>query len=132
MSGAPDSYLRAVAFDLADLEIEAVRDEAHTSWVGRSIGEIAEEQGKTPFDAMIDLTLSEDLKTSFSPMTGTDDKETWQLRSDAWHDDRTVIGASAASASRASTRMVASFSILSSTGPLISSVRDSRSNLAAC
>ncbi|MCH2172233.1 amidohydrolase family protein [Myxococcota bacterium] len=76
---------------------EVVKPE-HQDLVGRSIGEIAEEQGKTPFDAMIDLTLAEDLKTSFSPMTGADDKETWQLRSDAWHDDRTVIGASDAGA----------------------------------
>ena len=65
---------------------------------GMNLGVIAEELGKTPFDAMLDLALSDDLKTSFMPaVPGTDD-ETWQLRSEVWRDPRTLIGASDAGA----------------------------------
>jgi N-acyl-D-aspartate/D-glutamate deacylase len=65
---------------------------------GRNIGTIAEELGKSPFDAMLDLALSEDLKTSFMPaIPGTDDA-TWQLRAEVWRDPRALIGASDAGA----------------------------------
>lgn len=60
-----DDSARAVAFDLGDLEIEAVRDEAHGDLVGRSVGEVAEERGLSKLDAFLDLALSEDLHMSF-------------------------------------------------------------------
>jgi len=65
---------------------------------GRTVGEIATEAGKTPFDAMIDLALSEDLRTSFMPPTSGDDAESWAERARSWLDDRTVVGASDAGA----------------------------------
>jgi N-acyl-D-aspartate/D-glutamate deacylase len=65
---------------------------------GRKIGDIAQELGKEPFDALLDLALSEDLKTSFSPFIPGDDDESWKLRSDIWKDERTLIGASDAGA----------------------------------
>jgi N-acyl-D-aspartate/D-glutamate deacylase len=65
---------------------------------GRKIGDIAEELGKTPFDALLDLALSEGLKTSFSPFIPGDDDESWKLRSEIWKDERTLIGASDAGA----------------------------------
>jgi N-acyl-D-aspartate/D-glutamate deacylase len=65
---------------------------------GRRIGEIAAEQGKAPFDALLDLALSEQLRTSFMPAAIGDDEESWALRGELWRDDRTVIGASDAGA----------------------------------
>jgi N-acyl-D-aspartate/D-glutamate deacylase len=65
---------------------------------GRRLGEIAEELGKTPFDAMLDLALAEDLRTAFSPFIPGDDDESWKLRAEVWSDPRTVIGASDAGA----------------------------------
>jgi N-acyl-D-aspartate/D-glutamate deacylase len=56
---------RAVAFDLADLEVEAVRDAAHASWVGRTIAELCKERGTSKLDTFLDLSLAEDLQTSF-------------------------------------------------------------------
>lgn len=65
---------------------------------GRTIGEIAAEAGKTPFDALVDLALSENLRTSFMPPTTGDDAESWAERARSWLDDRTVVGASDAGA----------------------------------
>jgi N-acyl-D-aspartate/D-glutamate deacylase len=60
-----DDQGRAVAFDLADLEVEAVRDAANAGWVGRTVGELAEERGAGKLDTFLDLALTEGLDTSF-------------------------------------------------------------------
>jgi N-acyl-D-aspartate/D-glutamate deacylase len=60
-----DDKARAVAFDLADLEVEAVRDEAHAAWVGRTVAELGAERGKNKLDSFLDLALAEQLQTSF-------------------------------------------------------------------
>ncbi len=56
---------RAVAFSWDLLEVEAVRDEAHRSWIGRSVGELAAERGVSPLDAFLDVSLEEDLETQW-------------------------------------------------------------------
>ncbi len=65
---------------------------------GKTIGEIAEAEGKTPFDALIDIALADGLKTSFMPRSAGDTEADWQARGRVWHDDRAVIGASDAGA----------------------------------
>ena len=65
---------------------------------GKTIGAIAAEEGKKPFDALLDICLSEDLKTSFSPPAFGGDEESWKLRAEVWQDWRTVIGGSDAGA----------------------------------
>jgi N-acyl-D-aspartate/D-glutamate deacylase len=70
----------------------------HAKYEGRMIGDVAKELGKEPFDALLDLAISEDLKTSFSPMIPGDDDASWQMRKEAWTDPRTIVGASDAGA----------------------------------
>lgn len=60
-----DDSVRAVAFDMGDLEIENVRDDANRALVGRTVGEIAEERGAEKLDTFLDLALLEDLEMSF-------------------------------------------------------------------
>ena len=60
-----DDESRPVAFDLAELEVEAVCDPAHSAWVGRSLAEIGTERGTNPLDTFLDLALEENLATSF-------------------------------------------------------------------
>jgi N-acyl-D-aspartate/D-glutamate deacylase len=81
-----------------NMMIDETFDEANARWRGRKVGELAEETGVAPFDAMLDLALSEDLRTSFKPFIPGDDDESWRLRADVWRDPRTVIGASDAGA----------------------------------
>jgi len=60
-----DDRSRAVGFDLADLEVEAVRDAANAGWVGRTVAELGAERGTGKLDTFLDLALAEDLQTSF-------------------------------------------------------------------
>ncbi len=56
---------RAVAFDLADLEVEWVRDSEHAEWLGRTVAELvaAGTGSGDELDTFLDLSLSEDLET---------------------------------------------------------------------
>ena len=72
---------------------------SENEWMrGKTIGELAEAQGKKPFDALLDLAISENLQTGFRPPSSGDDEASWKLRGEAWLDDRTIIGASDAGA----------------------------------
>jgi N-acyl-D-aspartate/D-glutamate deacylase len=75
-----------------------VHSVANRPFVGRTVGEVAQQQGKRPFDAMLDLALADDLKTSFMPPPGGTDEASYRLRAKLWADDRTVVGASDAGA----------------------------------
>lgn len=81
-----------------NLTIVEVYTEANERWRGKKVGELAAETGKTPLDAMLDLALSEGLKTSFMPFIPGDDDESWRMRGEIWKDERTIIGASDAGA----------------------------------
>jgi N-acyl-D-aspartate/D-glutamate deacylase len=80
--------------------VHATFDPANKSLEGLTLGEIAKAEGKDAFDVMLDLALSEGLRTSFIPLdfAGGEDESLWQLRGKLWADDRTVIGASDAGA----------------------------------
>jgi N-acyl-D-aspartate/D-glutamate deacylase len=67
-------------------------------YLGRNIGEIAEELGKTPWDALCDISLADNLLTSFGHPTVEEPLENWQARVEVWRDRRAVIGASDAGA----------------------------------
>jgi N-acyl-D-aspartate/D-glutamate deacylase len=89
--------LRALAV-WENLRIDEVFCPANQRFRGRRLGEVAQELGKRPFDALLDLALADDLKTSFLPFIPGDDPESWRLRAEVWRDPRTVIGASDAGA----------------------------------
>jgi N-acyl-D-aspartate/D-glutamate deacylase len=80
------------------LIVDQVARPEHEMLRGRTIAQIAESLGKPPFDAMLDLALSEDLLTSFMPTPMGDDEASWKLRAKVWRDPRAVVGASDAGA----------------------------------
>ena len=65
---------------------------------GRSIGDIAEELGHTPWDALCEIVVADELKTGLYPPAAGDNDESWALRQALWNDDRCLIGASDAGA----------------------------------
>ena len=92
--------------------VEAAVNGENKRFEGRTIGSIAKELGKEPFDAFIDLSISEGLRTSVMPHEHLDasanERELWEARARVWADNRTVIGASDAGAHL---DMIDSFSI---------------------
>jgi N-acyl-D-aspartate/D-glutamate deacylase len=97
-SGAIDPAVGNLA-NFGNMTVEETYAPANRGAVGKTLAEVARERGTTPFDAMMDLVLADDLKTSFGTrVPGQDDAESWKMRADAWRDPRTVIGASDAGA----------------------------------
>jgi N-acyl-D-aspartate/D-glutamate deacylase len=65
---------------------------------GRLVGDIAAEAVRDPFDVLIDISLADELKTSFMPKTPKDTLEIFKARANLWTDSRTVVGGSDAGA----------------------------------
>jgi N-acyl-D-aspartate/D-glutamate deacylase len=80
------------------MRIEETFAEANRGLQGRTVGEVAEARGLSPFDALVEIALADDLRTSFMPPSSGDAPEDWQARGRVWLDDRSVIGASDAGA----------------------------------
>src|SRR5437660_490379 len=60
---------------------------------GRRIGDIASEQGKEPFDALLDVVVADGLRTGLRPEMGKEADETWKARAEVGRDSRAVVGA---------------------------------------
>jgi N-acyl-D-aspartate/D-glutamate deacylase len=66
--------------------------------IGRTIGDIASERGTTPWDALADLVVADELRTVIEYEDRGQDDASWARRVEVWRDPRTVIGASDAGA----------------------------------
>jgi N-acyl-D-aspartate/D-glutamate deacylase len=89
--------LRGLA-DWANLTVHATFNPENKRLEGRTIGDIAADLNKSPFDTMLDLAISEGLRTMFMPPAVGGDIALWKVRGQLWLDERTVIGASDAGA----------------------------------
>lgn len=67
-------------------------------YLGRNIGEIAEELGKTAWDTLCEIAIADDLETSFGHPGVEEPDANWEARLEIWRDRRAVIGASDAGA----------------------------------
>ncbi|HEY5025404.1 MAG TPA: amidohydrolase family protein [Acidimicrobiales bacterium] len=79
------------------LVIDETFAEQNTAFEGRSVGDIARETGKDPFDALLDIVVADKLRTGLRPPIGESDAD-WELRAKVWQDPRTVVGGSDAGA----------------------------------
>lgn len=81
-----------------NLTVGDVFSDENQQFLGRTIGEIAEEQGRSTFDTLCDIVVADELRTGLlQPLRGNDD-ETWELRVKVWRDERTVLGGTDAGA----------------------------------
>jgi N-acyl-D-aspartate/D-glutamate deacylase len=91
------SPLRGIA-KWHNLTVGEVFSDANKVYEGRSIGEIAEDEGRETFDVLCDIVVEDELQTGlYTPLRGDDD-ETWELRRDVWRDRRTMLGGTDAGA----------------------------------
>jgi N-acyl-D-aspartate/D-glutamate deacylase len=65
---------------------------------GRVVAEIAREEGKTAFDALLDIVCEDNLRTMFTRLPSAPSADDWQLTVEACRTGRTMIGASDAGA----------------------------------
>ncbi len=81
-----------------NLTVGDVHSAENEEFQARTIGEIAEDQGRETFDVLCDIVLNDRLLTGlYTPIRG-DDEETWKMRVDVWRDQRTMVGGTDAGA----------------------------------
>jgi N-acyl-D-aspartate/D-glutamate deacylase len=66
------------------------------SW--RDVGSIAKEQGKPPFDALLDLVIADELRTVLWPKASDGDDASWAARVKVWENPGAMVGGSDAGA----------------------------------
>ena len=71
---------------------------ADPSLQGRIVGDLAAERGVSPFDALLDVVVADELRTVLWPGPTDDDDESWKLRAEAWDHPSVMIGGSDAGA----------------------------------
>ncbi|MFI5048119.1 MAG: amidohydrolase family protein, partial [Acidimicrobiia bacterium] len=77
--------------------VEAFTPETR-AFVGHSIADIAEQQAKDPFDALLDIAVADELRTGFRPPQAPETPDDWAFRTEMWRDPRVIIGGSDAGA----------------------------------
>jgi N-acyl-D-aspartate/D-glutamate deacylase len=92
-----EGMIRAIARWERHVLVETFAPE-NAGYTGRTIGDVAVERGQTPFDALCDIAIADDLRTVFSPPEFGNDRADWEARAAVWRDGRAVIGASDAGA----------------------------------
>jgi N-acyl-D-aspartate/D-glutamate deacylase len=71
---------------------------ATAKYADRDVGEIADAEGRDPFDVLMDVVVADELKTTFRNPWSTPTADDWRARAEIWRDPRAVIGASDAGA----------------------------------
>ena len=83
------------------LEIAETFASANTGLAGLTVGAAAAQRGVPHddlFDFLLDVVLTDGLRTGLHPPTFSDRAEDWKLRAEVWLDPRTVVGGSDAGA----------------------------------
>ncbi|MFZ0667822.1 MAG: amidohydrolase family protein [Acidimicrobiales bacterium] len=69
----------------------------NAQYEGMTVGAVAKETGKEPFDAMLDVVVADGLRTGLKPPI-PESEEDWVARAGVWRDPRAVVGGSDAGA----------------------------------
>jgi N-acyl-D-aspartate/D-glutamate deacylase len=97
MAQRPDNPMARLAEWSSKVIFEVVAPE-NEQYVGRAIGEIATELGRSPFDVLCDIALADELNTTFGNPAPVPTEEDWVARKEIWSDPRALIGGSDAGA----------------------------------
>jgi N-acyl-D-aspartate/D-glutamate deacylase len=84
--------------DFPNYLIEDTVAPANRRYRQRRVADIAAERGVEPFDALLDIVVADELRTTLVPPETGGDEASWQFRAKIWQDPRVVLGASDAGA----------------------------------
>ena len=79
------------------LVVEETFAEENAGLEGQSVGAIAKRRGVSPFDALADIVVADELRTGLRPPI-PESEEDWALRAQVWADPRAIVGGSDAGA----------------------------------
>jgi N-acyl-D-aspartate/D-glutamate deacylase len=79
------------------LLIDETFAQENRAYEGRSVGSVAKETGKDPFDALLDVVVADRLRTGLRPPI-PESEEDWVARAGVWRDPRAIVGGSDAGA----------------------------------
>jgi N-acyl-D-aspartate/D-glutamate deacylase len=67
-------------------------------YAGRLLRDIAQEEGKDSFNALLDIVCADGLRTVFGDQEPNDSRADWEARAELWRDERMIIAGSDAGA----------------------------------
>jgi N-acyl-D-aspartate/D-glutamate deacylase len=94
---SPDNPMRPLCDWSAKVIFDVVAPE-NEQYRGRTVGEIAQEQGRSEWEALCDIAIADELLTSFGSLPPEETDADWKVRRELWRDPRTLIGGSDAGA----------------------------------
>jgi N-acyl-D-aspartate/D-glutamate deacylase len=97
MEAALGSNMPGVA-DFKRFMIGDVYSQENEQYRNRLVGDIAREQGKDPFEMIVEIVANDDLKTVLWPQPAADGPDDWELRRKLWEEPDVLIGGSDAGA----------------------------------
>jgi N-acyl-D-aspartate/D-glutamate deacylase len=81
-----------------NLKIHDVVAPENDQYRGRMIGDIAKEEGRSPWQVLTSIARADELNTSFGTVPAPETDDDWKARIQVWRDRRALIGASDAGA----------------------------------
>ena len=78
--------------DFKQMQVSEVFAAENDRYRGRLVGEIADEEGRTPFEVFVAIALADDLRTGFTISYLPDTLEMYEERAKLWRSRHTVIG----------------------------------------
>ncbi|HUC38407.1 MAG TPA: amidohydrolase family protein [Acidimicrobiales bacterium] len=94
---SPEAGIIGALANWKRLVVDETFSDENAQYEGKNIEEIARMRSQEPFDALCDVVIADELRTGLRPPMG-ETEEDWQLRSEVWRDERTVVGGSDAGA----------------------------------
>ena len=97
LAQSPTTSLKSLA-NWASYTLLETFSEQWKPYEGQSIGAIATTLGKTPWDALCDIVIDDDLNTVIASLDSGQTDASWEKRVEVWRDPRAIVGASDAGA----------------------------------
>jgi N-acyl-D-aspartate/D-glutamate deacylase len=95
---AKQPFHMSVLTNWPELKIYDVVAPQNEVYKGRMLGDIAEDEGRDPWDVLCSIALADELRTCFGVLPAVETDDDWKARVEIWRDPRAVIGASDAGA----------------------------------